>query len=152
MANHFGYSKFLACLFILTTLPQCASSGKSVSSEEYTRPIRDMRKAIYYAFKGEVKKTSTNGRTFYSHWHTPGKNLKMPSYKKPERASLIVTLYGDRRPYWIKVLYRVEKLDGSKFKLDRYDKSLAKHYLALIEEYLASRPEERDVIDDFRPY
>jgi hypothetical protein len=41
---------------------------------------------------------------------------------------------------------------AEKYKFNRYDKGLAKKYLEKVQSYLVSRPEERDLIDDFRPY
>lgn len=121
-------------------------------SEDHMRPLKDIRKAVYFAYKGFVKKKSQNGRTFYSEYHKPGTNLSRSAHKQNERALLSVTILGDRRPYMIRVEYKIFKLSGGEFRADRYDKKLAQHYLSVIEEYLASRPEERDVIDDFRPY
>ena len=64
-------------------------------------------------------------------------------------ASLIL---GDRRPYSIIALYRIERLSGKEWQFNRYDKSLAQQYLDKVNEVLASRPVDRDLIDDFRPY
>lgn len=156
MVNQFGYSKWLVCLGILAMLLSGAScsnvKGRGVSSPKFRRPYRDVRKAVYYAMQGKVSRSSENGRTFYSPWHQPGKSLNSSSYKKPKRAQLQITILSDRRPYWVKVVYRIEERDGNSYDFDRYDKKVAQSYLNKIEDYLASRPEERDVIDDFRPY
>lgn len=100
----------------------------------------------------KVKKVSENGRTYYSDYHKPGMDLNMSINNQKERAMLAITILGDRRPYQVAVLYKVDRLKGGKFHFDRYDKKIAQAYLDKIDEYLAGRPEERDVIDDFRPY
>ena len=152
MVKLFGYSKISLCLVILAMTSQCTTAGKGAISGELARPLKDVKKAVYFAFKGNVKRKSQNGRTYYSEYHRPGKNLSFSSKGQKERAILMITVLGDRRPYVVKTIYKVFKLSGGRFTTDRYDKKLAQHYLGLIEEYLASRPEERDVIDDFRPY
>lgn len=136
----------------MTTSIQCASKTKAIRSEDYMRPLKDIRKAVHYTFRNKIKRKSENNRTYYSVYHRPGMDLHLSAYKQKERAQLVMTILGDRRPYHVSVLYRVEKLNGKKYSLSRYDKSLAKQYLEKLETYLASRPEERDMIDDFRPY
>lgn len=116
------------------------------------RPLKDIRKAIHYALKNNIKNQSQNGRTYFSVYHRPGMDLRLSAYKQKERAQVVVTILGDRRPYEVAVIYKIDKLVGSKYHLDRYDKVLAGKYLEKVETYLASRPEERDIIDDFRPY
>ena len=155
MVNSFlGYSRVVICLFILATSVQCTTNvkGRGVKSIKFQRPLRDVRKAIYYAMGGNVPRKSQNGRTHYSPWHQTGKKLNSSAFKKATRGQLQITLLGDRRPYWVIVVYRVEKLDGKEYELDRYDMKIANKYLEKIEDFLAARPEERDVIDDFRPY
>ncbi len=152
MGSHSGYSKLVKWLLILVTTAQCSSLGSGVESDEILRPLKSVRKAVYYVFKGRVKRKSRNGRTYYSEWHRPGKSLKLSAYKQKERARLEVTILGDRRPYQVAVAYRVEELSGRDYELKGYDMNLAKKYLREIEDFLAARPEERDVIDDFRPY
>ena len=116
------------------------------------RPLNTLHKAVNYTMSGAIKRRSPNTRTYYSHYHKPGKDLNAGIAKGNERGQLVLSILGDRRPYKVVVLYKIDKLNGGKFKFDRYDKSLALHYRAKLKEYLASRPEERDVIDDFRPY
>lgn len=146
------YSKIVGCLLILLLGTQCTSRSKGVSSAEIMRPLKAFRKSIYYALQNKIKNKSQNGRTYFSKYHRPGMDLNLSSYKHPERAQVVMTILGDRRPYKVLVYYKIDKLKGSKYSFNRYDKGLAKKYLERVETYLASRPEERDIIDDFRPY
>lgn len=153
LGRQFDYSKYSVWLFTFFVTSQCASLNRgAVVSEAHMRPLQDIRKAVYSSFKGNIKRKSQNGRTYFSEFHKPGTNLARSSLNQKERAQLIVTILGDRRPYQLSVSYEIFKLSGGEYKTDRYDKKLARYYLNSIEEYLASRPEERDVIDDFRPY
>ncbi len=139
-------------LFILIVTSQCTTAPHINTSDEIMRPLKTVRKAVYSVFNGQVKSKSQNDRTYYSEWHRPGKSLKLSAYKQKQRARLSVTILGDRRPYKVAVIYRIEELKGREYSLKGYDNLTAKKYLRQIEEYLASRPEERDIIDDFRPY
>jgi DNA gyrase/topoisomerase IV subunit B len=123
-----------------------------VVSGELLRPLKDVRRAVYFALSDKVKRQSRNQRTYYSKYHRPGKDIRLSAYKQKERGQVAITILGDRRPYTVSVVYKIEALKGRKYELARYDKELAELYLSKVEEYLAGRPEERDVIDDFRPY
>ncbi len=157
MANQTGYPKIVTWLFawiaILALTSQCSSAARGgVSGDELRRPLNDIRKAIYVTMQGKVKRKSENNRTYFSTFHRPGQDLRLTAYKQPERAQLAITILGDRRPYKVAVVYKIDKLSGGEYRFDRYDKSLARQYLDKVEKYLASRPEERDIIDDFRAY
>lgn len=140
------------CLLITNLVFGCASRTKRVQTEELQRSLRDVRTAIVYALDDKIAKRSLNNRTYYSKFHRPGESLSVTAYKQRERAQVVISILGDRRPYIVRVVYRIDRLRGSKFKVDRYDNGLASEYLEKVEQYLASRPEERDIIDDFRPY
>ncbi len=147
-----SFRKGVGALLLLALFVQCASNKNSARSGELNRPLKDLRRAVHYALKGKVKNQSENGRTYFSVYHRPGMDTRLSAHKQKERAQVAITILGDRRPYEVLVLYRVETLTGGKFSLSRYDKSLANQYLERVSEYLASRPEDRDIIDDFRPY
>lgn len=111
-----------------------------------------MHLAVRYTLKDAIIKRSQNARSYYSRYHIPGTDPNALATNKKERAQVIITILGDRRPYTVSVLYQIEKRNGLDYTLDRYDKRLAQKYLDRVNEYLASRPEDRDVIDEFRPY
>lgn len=132
---------------------QCSSASKGgIQSQELRRPLKDLRKAVYYSLRGKVLRKSQNNRTYYSPYHRPGTDVRLAAYKQPERGQVAITILGDRRPYRVAVVYTIDKLNGGEYIFNRYDKGLAQQYLEKVENYLASRPEERDIIDDFRPY
>lgn len=138
-------------IFMMSTLffLGCASS---VKSDEMNYPLIKLHQVTNHAMKGAVLRKSDNNRIYFSKYHAPGIDINAGVGKKKERGQLVISIFGDSRPYYLVVLYRIEVLDGGKFSLDRYDKGIAQKYLDQINQYLASRPEDRDVIDDFRPY
>lgn len=153
LVNQPGYSKLLLWIAIVFLATHCSSTNKGgVSSDELRRPLDDIKKGIYFALQNRVLNKSENGRTYFSPYHRVGMNTKLTAYKQSERGQVAITILGDRRPYKVMVVYRVDKLSGSKYSFSRYDKGLAQQYLDKVENYLVSRPEERDIIDDFRPY
>lgn len=116
------------------------------------RSLSSLHKLVRKTMVGAIKKRSENTRVYHSKYHAVGMDINAGTAKKKERGQLIVSIMGDRRPYKVTFLYRIEKKMGGEFKFDRYDKSLALQYKERFDENLASRPEDRDVIDDFRPY
>lgn len=137
----------------MATTLQCGHGSKNgAKTDDIMRPLKDIKKAIYYSLNSQIKNRSANGRTYFSRYHSVGKNLKLSAHKQKERGQVAITILGDRRPYKVVVLYKIDSLNGGKFKFSRYDKGLAIHYLEKVNTYLTARPEERDVIDDFRPY
>jgi hypothetical protein len=101
--NFTGYSKLVMCLFIMTTSLQCGHNSKGATSDEMMRPLKDVKKAVYFALNSQVKNKSRNGRTYFSKYHRKGMNLKLSAYNQPERAQVAITILGDRRPYKVLV-------------------------------------------------
>lgn len=141
-------------IWLATTLlsTSCVSKTKSVRIQNVNQPLRVVHLAAQYALTGAILKKSENGRLYFSKYHLPGKDLAVSHNGKLQRAQVIIAILGDRRPYVLEVSYRVEKYDNGKYRLDYYDKSQAQKYMDLVNEYLASRPDGVDVIDEFRPY
>lgn len=152
LGSHFDYAKSLLCLLILSSHLGCSTSSKSVQTDKINRSVNTLHRAITHVFDKYIKTKSKNARTYHTKYHYPGEDLGAAAYKKKKRARISITILGDRRPYRISILYRVDKLSGGKYQLSHYDKKLAKHYLERVETYLVSRPEGRDIIDDFRVY
>lgn len=154
LVNQPAYSKISLWVVTFLMATQCTSSSfkGGVTSDELRRPLNDIRRACYYALKNKVKSKSENNRTLFSDYHRPGLDPRLKAYKTKERGQALITVIGDRRPYRVVVVYRVERREGSDYVFDRFDKGLAEQYLAKVEKYLASRPEDRDIIDDFRAF
>ena len=148
MSNPFAYSFLSICL--LTFLSSCSS--KKVYTEDLNRPLNTLHLAIKYALNGNIETVSPNSRIYYSPYHSPGMDLNALPLEEEQRAKVIMGIRGTRRPYRISIAYRVEKYRKGKYRLHHYSKKMAKKYLKKLEEYLVSRPEQRDIIDDFTPY
>ena len=146
-----AYPKVIACLLILFLSSQC-STARGGKSQETDRALSTIHRVIKRTFANSIEKQSQNTRTYYSKYHAPGKNLLAGYLDKTYRGQLVASILGARRPYRVAFSYRVEKRVNGRFKLSNYDKNLARYYKDKFDDDLASRPDERDVIDDFRPY
>ena len=116
------------------------------------RPLNTLHEAVKSVLGDHVQSISRNTRIYVSTYHKPGLDLGALPNKGTERGQIILKIFGDERPYSLISLYRIETLSGGKWTFSRYDKDLAKRYLEKVEEFLAARPVDRDLIDDFRPY
>ncbi len=140
------YSVLSVCLI---SLINCSS--KKAHLTDLNRSLNTLQLAIKYALKGNVK-LSSNSKTYFSPYHLPGMDINALANNKKKRARIIITISGNRRPYRITVAYVVEEYRFGKYRFDHYDKKRAKKYKKRIQEYLVSRPEQKDIIDDFQPY
>ena len=147
-----AYSWLTIWLAMLLLSASCSSRSKAVRTQEINQPLRLAHQAAQYALTSAVLKKSENNRVYFSKFHLPGKDLSATHNGQLQRAQVFIAILGDRRPYVIEVIYRVEKYENGKYRLDYYDKSQAAKYLDMVNEYLASRPDGVDFIDDFRPY
>jgi hypothetical protein len=148
MASQSAYSFLAICLFILSG---CTTSGE-VQSEPLMSPLSALHQAVRFSLQDSVKKRSRNTRTYSSHYHIPGKDLNAMPKKNGPRGQVVIQILGDRRPYTVSVSYPVENYVDGSYQFSHNDKELAQDYLNKILKYLASRPVDRDMIDDFRPY
>ncbi len=148
VSKGFAYSILGICL--ISFLNGCAS--KRAYLKDLNRSRNTIHLAIKYALKGNVKKLSSNFRTYFSPYHLPGMDLNALTTNKKKRARVMISVHGNRRPYSITIAYIIEEYRFGKYRFDYYDRKRAGKYKEKIEEYLASRPEQKDIIDDFLPY
>jgi hypothetical protein len=116
------------------------------------RSLDSLHQAARFALTDAVASRSENTRTYRSHFHVPGTDMNARPRPGKDRAQVIIQILGDRRPYQLAVSYRIESFQNGEYSFDRYDDKLGERILNRMLDYLASRPVERDVIDDFRPY
>ncbi|MCB0377586.1 MAG: hypothetical protein KDD33_03775 [Bdellovibrionales bacterium] len=153
LTNKFAaYSRVVTCLVMTTLLLSCTNKKKTVNIQEINRPLTLVRKAVEYSLTGGLLKMSRNNRVYFSKYHKPGTDLNQAPGTSLRRAQVIIAILNGRRPYIVEVAYRIEKYANGGFVLSHYDQGLAKRYRDLVDEYLASRPEGGDLIDDFRVY
>jgi hypothetical protein len=127
---------FLVLFFLL------GCQSPNTANFESEASLADLKKAIVSAI-GEPKAVSENQREFTSQFYgrKSGK----------ERLYSVVTILGARRPYEIDIKVFVEQKTGKNYEQIGEDPTVAKKLKSDIEARLHSR-ENRNVIDDFRPF
>lgn len=151
---------------LLFLLPGCSSTQK-ISGMEYS--LVDIQKGIAAVVPKGIAKISPNGRTHISRYFDPesidaDRSTERSEGVERERATVICTILGDRRPYTIEIDVLVEEdesgakpsknddyLDGTFDKVG-YDKKLALYFKNRLANYLAKLERNKNLIDDFRPF
>ena len=98
-----------------------------------------------------VRLISPNDREYYSNYFSPH-DPEEDATEKRERAYVSVLVLGDRRPYRMKVSVHLERKTNSGYTKSGHDKNLAKQIAGQLEDELAKGRDDRNVIDDFRPF
>ncbi len=97
------------------------------------------------------RSVSRNAREFYSEYFVE-KDGKFESYEKGDtRYYAIIRVLGDRRPYDMDVDV-VEEHKHSRFQKVGSDERLARVIKRRVQKTLYERREDRNIIDDFRPF
>ncbi len=137
-----------------TFLVSCTSmtEGDSAQKKGVNASVTSVLKAFDHAAIG-LRGKSTNGREVVSRYHTPGGNGITLDPKNPKRAFAKLRILGERRPYTLQIQYIIEKRDGSgNYTTQSYDQEKATQILKSLIDYLVTRPDREDFIDDFQPF
>ena len=147
-------------LVILCSLVGCAvlqGKPKSFVIKDIEASLGDIRSAVVASFPIGSRSVSSNGREMVSkHFLISGNGSVRPAGDALERYFAQITILGDRRPYNVEIVVAHEKrvLRGENFTyvIDYYDTVLARDISRKLEEELAKRREDRNIIDDFRVF
>ncbi len=151
-----------ALLFICLLLSACSSLQatrrvESFKIRELESSVADIRSVISNVAPVGVRNVSGNGREIFSrHFLMADQNRYRPAADAVERYYVHFIILGDRRPYDLEIVVAHEKrvLRGDSFVyvIDYYDKVLARDLANAIQDELAKRREDRNIIDDFRVF
>ena len=171
MKNEHRYTDTFRCfqgLFLQVTLLFLLTSCTSIQTiRDLNYSLVDIEKGISATVPKGVGKISENRRVFTSKYFDP-ESFEMERSTQQndlrERASVIVTVLGDRRPYSVEIEVLIEKdtseveikkdddfIEG-KFSKSGKDKGLAKYFRERLANYLARLERNKNLIDDFRPF
>lgn len=146
-----AWLSIIVCAALPYLLAGCASKAQI---KDVMLPLTVVRKIVLENMPVGVLKESLNGREITSEYFNP-KSLDEPAETKKDRAQAVVTILGSRRPYQIAVVAFVEeRRKGSKKQYDSRgeDPKIARKVSERIQEALANRPADLNVIDDFRAF
>lgn len=162
---HRSVFSFFALTCLVTFLSGCAT----VSLNNLDYPLIDIQRGVSNIVPKGVLKISPNGRTYTSKYFDPNSiNAERTSSAGDEilreRATVVVTILGDRRPYDVDIQVQVEGDESGEKpkKNDDFiegewsgvgsDKGLARHLRDRLANYLARLERNKNIIDDFRPF
>ena len=153
----------LICLLIIPL----GCTTMSLNNLDY--PLLDIQRGVSNIIPKGVLKISPNGRTYTSKYFDPNtidaeRTTEADEEINRERATVIATILGDRRPYDVEISVVIEQDDDGKktAKNDDFiegawssvgaDKGLAKYFRERLANYLARLERNKNIIDDFRPF
>lgn len=100
-----------------------------------------------------VRSTSRNGRTFESNYFLPKGNWDEDGTDAKERAFARTTILNSSRPYQVEVtVFRQSKVAPGEYSAPQRDDELSERLANRIEADIANRREDRNIIDDFKPF
>jgi len=137
-------------VFFYTFMVGCASTQES---REYNRPWGVVRATVQKNMPLGIRTTSRNGRTFESNFFIPKGNWDDDGTDAKDRAFARSTILGSSRPYTVEVtVYRQRKLGPGEYSEPEADDVLTERLANKIETDIANRREDRNIIDDFKPF
>jgi hypothetical protein len=138
----------------LMTVFGCASppSGPYAERDTVNASVSGIIRAFDRAAVG-IRGRSANGRELVSKYHSATGDGYDYADTKAERAYSKLRILGERRPYTLQVQFIVEKRNSKGvYRMVDYDQEKAEKVLKSLIDYLVTRPEREDFIDDFRPF
>lgn len=135
---------------VLTLLVVCGcTSTATVPSQN--KALGEIRAAIN-SIAGEPRAISENQREIISQYFGRNPNAEFDAQKSPERLYAKFTILGERRPYDVSVQVFVEQKYQGVFELVGEDEKTADKVAKDLIKRLNQSREDRNIIDDFRPF
>lgn len=137
-------------LLSLATLVGCQTSG--VYLRETPLNVSETRRAVVSVI-GQPRLTSENGRELLSKYYDRKGNSDDQVKNARERLTTHVTILGDRRPYdiQIEVVVEIRDREGA-YQVVEKDDARAEKVALDIQKALVQSRDNRNIIDDFKPY
>jgi len=134
----------------LLAITGCQTSG--VMLRETPLNVSETRRAVVSVI-GQPRITSENGRELLSNFYDRKGHSDEKSKSLRERLYTHVTVLGDRRPYdiQIEVVVEIRDQDGV-YQVVEHDDARAEKIALDVQKALVQSRDNRNIIDDFRPY
>jgi hypothetical protein len=148
--NNFFLSLSLVLIFSLCA---CNSMhGSFVEKKSVNSSVHGLMKAFDRATTG-LRGKSANGREIVSRYQIPGSSSFENAGSKNVRAYSRLLILGDRRPYTIQIQHVIEERgETGSYEVKGYDDAVASQTLKKVIEYLVTRPDKEDFIDDHKVF
>ncbi|MGZ3940357.1 MAG: hypothetical protein ACXVBK_16420 [Flavisolibacter sp.] len=139
-------------LFALSIFYFIGCQTEGVYLRETPLNISETRRAVVSVI-GQPRATSENGREMLSKYYDRKGNSEEQVKNARERLSTHVTILGDRRPYDIQIEVVVEIRDHSGvYQVVERDDTKARKIALEVQKALVQSRDNRNIIDDFKPY
>lgn len=161
-----GFGALVMAAFLALAFAGCATASfETLPSHSFA----EIQKAIGETFPRGISEVSSNQREYTSKYFRLselGFREDITKTGNLRRAQALVIVLGDRRPYKIEVSAHVEvrndeasvmkiskgDVEAGRFDQDGSDARLAKRLAERIQDYLYRRSQNKNFIDDFRPF
>lgn len=138
--------------FMTSACISLQKSGPYAERPSVNASVQGIIKAFDKAAIG-IRGRSPNGRELVSKYHSPTGDGYDYAATNPQRAYSKLRILGERRPYTLQLEYIIEERNASgAYRIVEYDQSKAQKVLKALMDYLVTRPDREDFIDDFRPF
>ena len=129
-----------------------AACESQIVIEDINRPFGVVRAAVKESLPGGTRITSENGREFDSNYFAPKGPLDVDGSTGNFRETAHIAILGSGRPYSISVEAIIEKKDGRNYEVYGRDPSRGTEISKRIQTGLSNRRDDRNMIDDFKPF
>ena len=120
--------------------------------DDIDKPLQVARSTIKESLPGGPRKVSENGREYDSNYFAPKGPFDVDGSSGTFRETAHVVVLGAGRPYSITVEVFIEKRDGRSYEVIGRDSARTKELVRRIRTGLSNRREDRNMIDDFKPF
>jgi hypothetical protein len=120
--------------------------------EQVNRPYGVLRAAVKESLPGGIRKQSENAREYDSFYFSPKGSIDNDAEKARVRESAHVTILGAGRPYTIEVDVNIEIKGNGGYEKTGHDFRRALEIAKKIQTGLSNRRDDRNMIDDFKPF
>ena len=126
---------------------------QSVTSiDNVNRPYGVIRASVKESLPGGVRKISANAREYDSYYFAPKGPLDVDAERARVRESAHIMILGPGRPYEITVEVTIETRTSSGYEKTGHDYRRAAEIARLIQTGLSNRRDDRNMIDDIKPF
>lgn len=139
-------------LFLAFTFWLGCSTRGTLEVANLDRPLTDLQSIAARSMPLGLRRTSANGREYFSNYFLAADRRFKPADKGPERSYAHILVLGDRRPYDLEILVHRERLEGSAYVEFGLDQRIAKVIRSRVVQELTKRREDLNIIDDFRVF
>lgn len=143
-------NRLFLLIYLFLALSACQTTQPGVLLEETPLNMSESRKVIQTII-GKPRQVSENGRELFSEYYDSW-GLDFNPGKSKERFHTHVLILGDRRPYNIRVIVPVEEKRSGQYVPIGYDNERAQKISDKIKKALNESRDNRNLIDDFKPY